>query len=126
MARDGEIPAIFNPRKVRAPSVVVTGDSPNGPFGGFTPTNLHPPPIPSANTPQQQHPPMVQHSDSVSSSQHDGPDSLSGTTQMRCDTPTPLNQQMIQQTQPSRSRLKRCRDSCCSELAQKVKQQQYI
>lgn len=124
MARDGEIPAIFNPRKVRAPSVVVTGDSPNGPFGGFTPTGIHPP-LPSGNTQQQQqqtqhHPPQMQHSDSVTSSQHDGPESLSGTTQIRCDTPTPLNQQMIQQTQPSRSRLKRCRDSCCSELAQKV------
>ncbi|XP_063704945.1 solute carrier family 35 member F3 isoform X1 [Culicoides brevitarsis] len=124
MARDGEIPAIFNPRKVRAPSVVVTGDSPNGPFGGFTPTGLHPPPsgatTPSSQPPQSHHPPQVQHSDSVSSSQHDGPESLSGTTQIRCDTPTPLNQQMIQQTQPSRSRFKRCRDSCCSEFAQKM------
>lgn len=38
MTRDNEIPAIFNPRRVRAPSVVVTGDSPNGSFagGGFT------------------------------------------------------------------------------------------
>ncbi|XP_032596347.1 putative thiamine transporter SLC35F3 isoform X3 [Drosophila grimshawi] len=33
MTRDGEIPAIFNPKRVRAPSVVVTGDSSsNGPF----------------------------------------------------------------------------------------------
>lgn len=38
MTRDNEISAIFNPRRVRAPSVVVTGDSPNGSFadGGFT------------------------------------------------------------------------------------------
>lgn len=39
MTRDNEIPAIFNPR-VRAPSVVVTGDSPNSSFvdggNGFT------------------------------------------------------------------------------------------
>lgn len=33
MTRDGEIPAIFNPKRVRTPSVVVTGDSSsNGPF----------------------------------------------------------------------------------------------
>lgn len=32
MTRDGEIPAIFNPKRVRTPSVVVTGDSStNGP-----------------------------------------------------------------------------------------------
>lgn len=39
MTRDNEISAIFNPRpRVRTPSVVVTGDSPNGSFadGGFT------------------------------------------------------------------------------------------
>ncbi|XP_016983749.1 uncharacterized protein LOC108047863 isoform X2 [Drosophila rhopaloa] len=33
MTRDGEIPAIFNPKRVRTPSVVVTGDSStNGPY----------------------------------------------------------------------------------------------
>lgn len=38
MTRDNEVSAIFNPRRVRAPSVVVTNDSPNGSFtgGGFT------------------------------------------------------------------------------------------
>ena len=37
MTRDNEVSAIFNPRRVRAPSVVVTNDSPNGSFtgGGF-------------------------------------------------------------------------------------------
>lgn len=37
MTRDNDIPTIFNPRRVRAPSVVVTNDSPNGSLaGGFT------------------------------------------------------------------------------------------
>lgn len=124
MARDGEIPAIFNPKKVRAPSVVVTGDSPNGPFGGFTPAAIQ---QVAQNMQQQQQlqqshhtqPPQITHSDSVTSSQHDGNESLGGTIQMRCDTPTPLTNQP-HQTQASRSRLKRCKDSCCSPLAQKV------
>lgn len=54
MTRDNEIPAIFNPRRVRAPSVVVTNDSPNGSFaGGFT-NILH-----SSN-------PQISRSDSIS------------------------------------------------------------
>lgn len=40
MTKDHEIQAIFNPnhKRVRAPSVVITNDSPNGSFpaGGFT------------------------------------------------------------------------------------------
>ncbi|XP_060647950.1 uncharacterized protein LOC132785738 isoform X3 [Drosophila nasuta] len=48
MTRDGEIPAIFNPKRVRTPSVVVTGDSSsNGPYnnnntsgGGGGPTTV--------------------------------------------------------------------------------------
>lgn len=127
MARDGEIPAIFNPKRVRAPSVVVTGDSPNGPFGGFT-TNLS-------------HPQIV-HSDSVSSSQHDGGgggggggDSIIGITTSIGDimtiTPTcgpggellPITNTTTttNSTTPITSpRLKACKDSCCSELAQKM------
>lgn len=59
--RDGEIPAIFNPKRVRTPSVVVTGDSPNGPFSGFVSI------------------PPITHSDSVTSSQPgDGAESLTG------------------------------------------------
>ncbi|XP_016960693.1 uncharacterized protein LOC108031613 isoform X1 [Drosophila biarmipes] len=38
MTRDGEIPAIFNPKRVRTPSVVVTGDSStNGPYNNNNP-----------------------------------------------------------------------------------------
>ncbi|XP_065095928.1 solute carrier family 35 member F3 isoform X6 [Ochlerotatus camptorhynchus] len=117
MTRDSEIPAIFNPKRVRAPSVVVTGDSPNGPFGGFT-----------NNVPQ------IMHSDSVTSSQHDGQDSLIGVTVTGtgCDTPTmgaPGQPGLVigNNTNPpgtptptNTSRLKGCRDSCCSELAQKM------
>ncbi|XP_049283486.1 uncharacterized protein LOC125763878 isoform X2 [Anopheles funestus] len=128
MTRDSEIPAIFNPKRVRAPSVVVTGDSPNGPFGGFT-----------NNVPQ------ITHSDSVTSSQHDGQDSLIGITVTGgmhggCDTPTsqphallggggglgtgigggPGSVNPAPSSPPSTSRLKACRASCCSELAQKM------
>lgn len=38
MTRDGDIPTIFNPKRVRAPSVVVTSDSDgriNGPFANI-------------------------------------------------------------------------------------------
>ncbi|XP_053668744.1 solute carrier family 35 member F4 [Anopheles marshallii] len=128
MTRDSEIPAIFNPKRVRAPSVVVTGDSPNGPFGGFT-----------NNVPQ------ITHSDSVTSSQHDGQDSLIGITVTGgmhggCDTPTSQPHALLGSggglgagigggpgsvnpalaSPPSASRLKACRASCCSELAQKM------
>ncbi|XP_012160209.1 solute carrier family 35 member F4 isoform X2 [Ceratitis capitata] len=58
MTRDGEIPAIFNPKRVRTPSVVVTGDSPNGPYGGFSNAL-------NASNPQ------IAHQDSISSSQQD-------------------------------------------------------
>ncbi|XP_069962045.1 solute carrier family 35 member F4 isoform X3 [Bactrocera oleae] len=58
MTRDGEIPAIFNPKRVRTPSVVVTGDSPNGPYGGFSNA------LNSSN-------PQIAHQDSISSSQQD-------------------------------------------------------
>ncbi|XP_055598311.1 putative thiamine transporter SLC35F3 isoform X2 [Uranotaenia lowii] len=130
MTRDSEIPAIFNPKRVRAPSVVVTGDSPNGPFGGFTTSN---------NVPQ------ITHSDSVTSSQHDGQDSLIGVTVTGggtggCETPTsvlglgggvqlglgslpPVGNNTNPPGTPtpvSTSRLKGCRDSCCSEWAQKM------
>ncbi|XP_058813232.1 uncharacterized protein LOC131677427 isoform X2 [Topomyia yanbarensis] len=123
MTRDSEIPAIFNPKRVRAPSVVVTGDSPNGPFGGGGFIN---------NVPQ------IMHSDSVTSSQHDGQDSLIGVTVTGagCETPPPgvsvvagttvannTNANVATEgTAPTTatSRLKRCRDSCCSELAQKM------
>lgn len=128
MARDGEaISAIFNQRKVRAPSVVVTGDSPNGPFGGFTPqpnqSGGNDPTSPLANQ-VQQHPPPITHSDSVASSQtpHDHGDHPQ-TPQGRSETP--LQQQLVlgptpAQTQVQRSRMRRCKDSCCSSGAQKM------
>lgn len=108
MTRDSEIAAIFNPRRVRTPSVVVTGDSPNGSFiGGFT--NI----INSSN-------PQIARSDSIS--QPDGVESvicIQGTTNLnstaRASTPTPNidNQQ-------NAGKLTKCKESCCSELAQKV------
>lgn len=40
MTRDNEIPAIFNPRRVRAPSVVVTDESLNGSCADGSFTNI--------------------------------------------------------------------------------------
>lgn len=40
MTRDNEIPAIYNPRRVRAPSVVVTDDSPVGSIAEGNLTNI--------------------------------------------------------------------------------------
>lgn len=108
MTRDSEIAAIFNPsRRVRAPSVVVTGDSPNGPgsfMSGFA--NV----INSSN-------PQIGRSDSIS--QTDGLEIGPGTTNIHgsnaVTTPT-TNIEMPQ----NRSRLTKCKESCCSELAQKV------
>lgn len=102
MTRDNEIPAIFNPRRVRAPSVVVTNDSPNGSFigGGFT-NILH-----SSN-------PQISRSDSISQ-----PDGVEGTLCVQgvntggTNTPVPTTEQ--------NRKLRKCKDSCCSELAQKV------
>lgn len=110
MGKENEISAIFNPRRVRAPSVVVTGDSPNGPLGGFL--NHH----------------QIQHSDSVTSSQHGDPPEhtiICGTT--GCNTPTPTAEGMIimnalpvVQPVKSSSRWGRCRGSCCSDFAKKM------
>lgn len=110
MTRDNEIPAIFNPRRVRAPSVVVTGDSPNGSFigGGFT-NILH-----SSN-------PQISRSDSIS--QPDGADGAvctqvstnANNTIIRPGTPVQTNNDQ------NRRKLAKCKDSCCSELAQKVR-----
>lgn len=115
MTRDNEIPAIFNPGRVRAPSVVVTGDSPNGSFigGGFT-NILH-----SSN-------PQISRSDSIS--QPDGPDGTVCTqvstnvnsTIIRPGTPTQTSNEQ------NRRKLAKCKDSCCSELAQKVGNTYYL
>ena len=120
VTRDSEIPAIFNPKKVRAPPpVVVTGDSPNGPFGSFT----------NCSNPV----PHITHSDSVTSSQHDGQDSLIGITVTGCETPTSMHHPLQpasllsnlsnntnNNTPTLTSKHKGCKESCCSELAQKV------
>lgn len=114
MTKDGEIPAIFNPKRVRTPSVVVTGDSPNGPYGGFT----------ALNTPTF---PQITHSDSLTSTHPDAPDSLTGiqptTVLSGLQSPTPTNELPVPATATTERspRLKACKDSCCSELAQKVK-----
>lgn len=114
MMRDGgEITAIFNPRRVRAPSVVVTGDSPNGQFPGLT--NL----IPSANSGG----PHLIHSDSIASGHPEGMDQ-GFHHPSSVGTPTPTNeatpalipiQTAVVQGAPSK-----CKDSCCSDQAQKV------
>lgn len=146
MTRDGEIPAIFNPKqhRVRTPSVVVTGDSPNGPYGGGF-TNI-------LNTSN----PQIAHQDSVSSSQNDPNEVITIHPESACpvaitrgvgsagggvltgggggggtgvcggntsggndsDTPTEPGQN---DGGPSRfPRLKACKETCCSELAQKM------
>jgi solute carrier family 35, member F3/4 len=110
MTRDGEIPAIFNPTKrVRTPSVVVTGE--NGPFSGFTAI------------------PQITHSDSVTSSQHDAESltciTASGhnhgpETPMSALTPLPPTNSLEPAITQHRTKYRKCKDSCCSELAQKV------
>lgn len=109
MPRDGEIAAIFNPRRVRAPSisVVVTGDSPNGPFSGFSS-------VVNASTPQ------LIHSDSIASG-HCHPDTVESIVciQNNASTPTADTAPTLPNASQTRSNSK-CKDSCCSELAQKV------
>lgn len=107
MTRDNEIAAIFNPRRVRTPSVVVTGDSPNGSFvGGFT--NV----INTSN-------PQIGRSDSIS--QPDGVEIVTGMTHINstniATSPTPNTIEIPQNT----TKLTKCKESCCSELAQKVR-----
>lgn len=105
MTRDSEIPAIFNPSRVRTPSVVVTGDSPNGSFmSGFT--NV----INTSN-------PQIGRSDSIS--QPDGVDLVPGTTNIHSSNAATTPTTNIEMPQ-NRSRLTKCKESCCSELAQKV------
>ncbi|XP_017476451.1 PREDICTED: putative thiamine transporter SLC35F3 isoform X2 [Rhagoletis zephyria] len=146
MTRDGEIPAIFNPKRVRAPSVVVTGDSPNGPYGGFSNAL-------NASNPQ------IAHQDSISSSQQDPsevitihPDTRDATTPVgthqglrralgagggsfvgSCgisgvggltgginEPDTPTMEAGPDVTEVRFRRLKACRETCCSELARKM------
>lgn len=111
--RDNEIAAIFNPKRVRTPSVVVTNESPN---------NNKPPQLANAN--------QIVHSDSVTSSQPDGAESLTGVIigDHITDHSHQQTHALIQSHQLPRSasaeheeKAKGCRGSCCSELAQKVR-----
>lgn len=106
MPRDGEIAAIFNPRRVRAPSVVVTGDSPNGPFSGFTS-------VVNSSTPQ------LIHSDSIASGHPDTVESIVCIQNNNAPTPTADTAPTLPNASQTRTSSK-CKDSCCSELAQKV------
>ncbi|XP_075148486.1 uncharacterized protein LOC142222313 isoform X3 [Haematobia irritans] len=141
MTRDGEIPAIFNPKqhRVRTPSVVVTGDSPNGPYGGggggFTN-------ILNASNPQ------ITHQDSISSSQQDPNEVITIHPETSCpipltrgggaggggttsggptggggndsDSPTTDAGGQNDNATTRFPRLKACKETCCSELAQKM------
>lgn len=109
--RENEIAAIFNPKRVRTPSVVVTGDSPNnGPSSQLG--NLN----------------QIIHSDSITSSQHD--ESLTGIIigdhtdhshhQFNSLTQIHSNQIPRSASVEHEEKPKSCKGSCCSELAQKV------
>lgn len=113
--RDNEIAAIFNPKRVRTPSVVVTGESPNGP-SPFGVSNLN----------------QITHSDSVTSSHGaDGAESLTGViigdnlidshSHHQPNSLTQIHQhQLPRSASTEHEKPKGCKASCCSELAQKV------
>lgn len=113
--RDNEIAAIFNPKRVRTPSVVITtGESPNGP-SPFGVTNLN----------------QITHSDSVTSSQPDGAESLTGIiigdnivdshSHHQPNSLTQIHQHQLPRSASTEHEKPRgCKASCCSELAQKV------
>lgn len=118
MPKEGEIPAIFNPRRVRAPSVVVTGDSPNGPYGGSFTNILN---LNASNS-------QISHQDSISSSQQDPNDNMHIQRQssqdrtyscvgIEPDTPTDFPDHTDRERFKS---LKACKSRCCSEFAQKM------
>ncbi|KAG5670094.1 hypothetical protein PVAND_000378 [Polypedilum vanderplanki] len=106
-----EIAAIFNPKRVRAPSVVVTNNSDNnGPLLG------------NAN--------QIIHSDSITSSQPDGAESLTGViidhqttdhshVQFNSLTQIHPNQLPRSASTENEQKPKGCK-GCCSELAQKM------
>lgn len=113
--RDNEIAAIFNPKRVRTPSVVITTqESPNGPS-----------PLGATNVNQ------ITHSDSVTSSQPDGAESLTGViigdniidshSHHQPNSLTQIHQhQLPRSASTEHEKPKGCKASCCSELAQKV------
>lgn len=107
MARDGDVPTIFNPRRVRTPSVIITTDEvaseqgdvererPNGPPTPLSPRAPLTPQTSVSSAPPLTTQPSLQHtySESAGSSQDD----------------------------PERQlRDKTCPRSCCSKVAKKV------
>lgn len=109
--RENEIAAIFNPKRVRTPSVVVTGSPNNGPsqLG-----NLN----------------QIIHSDSITSSQHDGAESLTGViigdhsdhSHHQFNSLTQIHSNILPRSvSDEHEKPKGCKGSCCSELAQKVR-----
>lgn len=112
--RDNEIAAIFNPTKrVRTPSVVVTGESPNGP-SPFSVTNIN----------------QITHSDSVTSSQPEVEsltgviigDNIDSHSHHQPNSLTQIHQhQLPRSASTEHEKPKGCKASCCSKLAQKVK-----
>ncbi|CRK94790.1 CLUMA_CG008284, isoform A [Clunio marinus] len=113
---NNEIAAIFNPKRVRTPSVVITtGESPNGPSQHAATTNLN----------------QITHSDSVTSSQPDGAESLTGIiigdnsidshSHHQPNSLTQIHQhQLPRSASTEQEKPKGCKGSCCSELAQKM------
>lgn len=110
--RENEIAAIFNPKRVRTPSVVVTGSPNNGPSQ-----------LINAN--------QIIHSDSITSSQPgDGAESLTGVIigdhsdhshhQFNSLTQIHSNQLPRSVSDENEQKPRGCKNSCCSELAQKV------
>jgi solute carrier family 35 protein F3/4 len=109
-----EIAAIFNPKRVRAPSVVVTNDSPN---------NNGPSLLGNAN--------QIIHSDSITSSQPDGAESLTGViidhqtidhSHVHFNSLTQIHSNQLPRSASTEheQKPKGCK-GCCSELAQKVR-----
>ncbi|XP_032295227.1 solute carrier family 35 member F4 isoform X4 [Drosophila virilis] len=94
MTRDGEIPAIFNPKRVRTPSVVVTGDSPSnglynnnnsgGVVGGASSSSINAVAGCGFSNVLNSSNPQITHQDSITSSQQDPNEVIT----IQADTPT--------------------------------------
>ncbi|XP_064549401.1 solute carrier family 35 member F3 isoform X4 [Drosophila montana] len=94
MTRDGEIPAIFNPKRVRTPSVVVTGDSPSnglynnnnsgGVVGGASSSSISAVAGCGFSNVLNSSNPQITHQDSITSSQQDPNEVIT----IQADTPT--------------------------------------
>lgn len=113
MTRDGDIPTIFNPRRVRAPSVVVTNDGEQAPpppaSGQTTPGGPPRPGVP--NGPFSGSVQQIHHADSVTSSHPSQQDPTDG-PQVGGAAPGPGGGTM--------HRFKACSSSLCSKSARKI------